>query len=353
MDAAEELAPRVGTAAACDALGVSRATLYRRRRPPSTREAPRRRPPPARSLSAEERSGVVAALHADRFADRAPAAVYATLLDEGTYLCSIRTMYRILDAEGEARERRDQLRHPRYAKPRLEARAPNEVWTWDITRVQGPGRGEWYALYVVLDLFSRYVVGWMLARSERGELAGRLLRECALRERIAEGRLTVHMDRGAPMVSKPVAWLLADLGVSRSFSRPRVSDDNPFSESHFKTLKYRPGFPERFEDLDHARAFCRDFFRWYNTAHRHSGIGLHTPAAVHHGVAAAATTVRAAALARAYAAHPERFVKSPPTPPRIPDVVRINPLEAHGRVTSLSGPRGPEMESAPAKETSQ
>ena len=318
------LAPEVGMARACRVLGVARATAYRHRLPGVASPARPRRPPPL-ALSEQERSAVLGELHSERFADASPAQVYATLLDEGTYLASERTMYRLLTAAAEVRERRDQLRHPAYARPELLATGPNELWSWDITKLKGPATWTWFYLYVILDVFSRYVPGWMVATRESAVLAARLIAETVEKEGIAPGQLTIHADRGTSMRSKPVALLLADLGVERTHSRPHVSNDNPFSESQFRTLKYRPTFPARFGSLEDARAFCRGFFPWYNTQHRHSGIGLLTPAVVHAGLAAQATAARAITLTRAYEAHPERFVRRPPTPPALPTAVWINP----------------------------
>ncbi len=323
IETALVVAPEIGLAGACRALGVSRATAYRHRSPKPPVAPSRRRSPLA--LSDEERSAVLAQLHAPRFVDASPAAVYATLLDEGTYLASERTMYRILAGAAEVRERRAQLRHPAYAKPELLATGPNELWSWDITKLKGPAKWTWFYLYVILDVFSRYVPGWMVATGESAALAERLIADTVTKEGIEPGRLTIHADRGSSMASKPVALLLADLGIAKSHSRPHVSNDNPYSEAHFKTLKYRPGFPARFGSLEDARAFCRTFFTWYNTEHRHSGIGLMAPASVHAGRAVEVTAARAITLAEAYAAHPERFVRRPPTPPALPTAVWINP----------------------------
>jgi len=324
METAFVVAPEIGLAGACRALGVSRATAYRHRNPRVASPArPRRHPPSA--LSDEERSAVLAELHSPRFADASQAAVYATLLDEGTYLASERTMYRLLTANAEVRERRNQLRHPAYARPELLATGPRELWSWDITKLRGPAKWTYYQLYVILDVFSRYVPGWMVATAESAVLAERLIAATAAKEGIAPGQLTIHADRGTSMRSKPVALLLADLGVERTHSRPHVSNDNPFSESHFRTLKYRPAFPARFGSLEDARAFCSEFFTWYNGEHRHSGIGLLTPAVVHAGLAAEVTAARAVTLTRAYEAHPERFVRHPPRPPQVPTAVWINP----------------------------
>jgi putative transposase len=324
MTAAQELATAVGAAPACEALGIPRASYYRRIRPPAE-PAVRPRKTPARALVPEERTAVLNALHSEHFADKAPAEVYATLLDEGQYLCSIRTMYRVLAAAGEVKERRDQLRHPAYKKPELLATAPNQVWSWDITKLLGPAKWTYFYLYVILDLFSRYVVGWMVADGESAALASQLIEETCRKQNIAPGQLTLHADRGSSMKSKSVAFLLSDLGVTKTHSRPHVSDDNPFSESQFKTLKYRPDFPERFGSIQDARAFCRDFFPWYNAEHRHSGIGLLTPQSVHYGTAADVVAARQRILLAAYDAHPERFVMKAPQAPKLPTAVWINP----------------------------
>jgi len=280
-------------------------------------------------LSAEETRAVLDVLHEDRFADLAPAQVYATLLDEQRYLCSERTMYRVLAANHESRERRDQLVHPRYAAPELLATRPNQLWSWDITKLRGPTKWSYFYLYVIIDVFSRYVVGWMIAPRESATLAERLIGETCARYGIQPGQLTVHADRGSSMRSKLVAQLLADLGVTKTHSRPHVSNDNPFSEAGFKTLKYRPDFPERFGCIEDARAYCVDFFDWYNGDHYHSGIGLNTPEDVHYGRAQQRVDQRAAVLAAAQLAHPERFVRGAPKPPALPTAVWINkPKEA-------------------------
>ncbi|MBI3629711.1 MAG: IS3 family transposase [Candidatus Rokubacteria bacterium] len=318
-----ELAPVVGTRAACAALVVSRATHYRhavgRRHGPS---APR--PAPPRSLAVEERATILEVLHSERFVDASPGAVVATLLDEGRYLASERTMYRILAANQEVRERRDQLRHPTYARPELLATRPNELWSWDITKLKGPTKWTYFQLYVILDVFSRYVPGWMVATAESATLAERLIADSVAKAGIEPDSLTIHADRGSSMRSKPVALLLADLGIVKSHGRPHTSNDNPYSEAQFKTLKYRPGFPERFGSLEDARAFCRRFFAWYNTCHRHSGIAMYTPADVHHGRTVALHQVRTSVLVDAYVAHPERFINGPPRPRPVPAEAWIN-----------------------------
>ena len=326
--AIEHLAPLIGTRAACAALGQPRATYYRQHRrsptPPPSRPARAPAPQP-RALRPAERTEVLGLLHQERFVDQAPASVYATLLDEGRYLCSVPTMYRLLRAEGEVHERRRQASHPATVKPELLASAPNQVWSWDITKLLGPAKWTSYYLYVVLDIFSRYVTGWLLASQESAALAERLLGETIRNHAIQPAQLTIHADRGTSMASKPVALLLADLGVTKSHSRPHCSNDNPYSEAQFKTLKYRPEFPDRFGSIEDARAFCQRFFAWYNHAHRHSGIGFHTPADVHFGRAASVQVERAAVLATAYAAHPERFVRQTPSPPPLPGPAWINP----------------------------
>jgi putative transposase len=317
-----ELSPRTGIAPACAALGLSRATYYNAQKPPTVRKP---RPKPVRALAPAEREQVVAVLHEPRFADQAPAEIYATLLDEKRYLCSERTLYRVLAADAVVRDRRDQLRHPHYTAPQLLATRPNELWSWDITKLLGPTRWTYYYLYVLLDVFSRYVVGWLLAEREAAVLAGQLIAQSCERQGIRPGQLTVHADNGAPMKAKTTALLLADLGVTRTHSRPHVSNDNPFSESQFKTIKYRPDFPERFGSLEHGRSFCGDLFPWYNTEHHHVGLGLFTPHDVHYGLAEAKREQRARVLAEAFARNPERFPNGLPQPKAVPTAVWINP----------------------------
>ncbi len=331
MDAVTHLAPTVGVVDACECLGVARASFYRQRPvlgPPASPAPepalPTERSAPPRALGPAERAGVLAVLHEERFQDRSPAAVQATLLDEGQYLCSIRTMYRILAQEGESRERRDQLVHPAYQKPELLATAPNQLWSWDITKLLGPAKWTYFYLYVILDVFSRYVVGWMVGHRESAELAKQFIEETVRKHDIPAGQLNIHADRGRVMTSKPVAFLMADLGVTKTHSRPYVSDDNPYSESQFRTLKYRPEFPDRFGCLQDSRAFCQEFFIWYNDQHRHSGLGLLTPAVVHFGQAPAVLAARQVVLDAAYQAHPDRFVRRPPKPLPLPSEVWIN-----------------------------
>ena len=341
METTRSLAQTAGVAPACRALGVARTSFYRWSRPPSCLPGTSPVPVPVlrpqryspRALGPEERTAVLDQLHAPRFVDTAPAAVYATLLDEGVYLASERTMYRILAQQGEAGERRNQLTHPAYAKPELLATGPNQVWSWDITKLYGPQKWTYYYLYVILDIYSRALVGWMVADRESAALAEQLIADSAAQQGIVPGTLTLHADNGSSMTSKAVAFLLADLGVTKSHSRPYVSDDNPFSESQFKTLKYRPGFPERFFTLEEARSFCRDFFRWYNTEHRHSGIAMMTPDMMHTGRAVAVHAARQEVLHQAYAEHPERFVRRAPAPRPLPNAVYINPPKPAPAVT--------------------
>lgn len=320
----------LGVLEACSALGLPRATWYRSQAPVS-RETPgsddKTRPSVAspRALRDDERASVLDELNSERFADIAVPQVHATLLDEGRYLCSPRTMYRVLKAAGQVRERRDQLRHPAYAKPELLASAPNQLWSWDITKLKGPVKWSHYHRYVILDVYSRYVVGWMIAARESAALASRLIEETIRKQGVDRGQLTLHADRGSSMRSKEVALLLADLGVIKTHSRPHVSNDNPYSEAHFKTLKYRPEFPERFGSLEDARDLCRRFFDWYNREHRHSGVAMMTPLDVHTGRAQPIAARRAEVLDQAHQRHPERFVRGSPAPQRTPSLAWINP----------------------------
>lgn len=322
MSATGDLAQRVGVRAACRALAVPRPTYYRQRQP---RRAARPRPRPPLALSAVEEQTVIDVLHSERFLDQAPTEVYATLLDEDVYHCSARTMYRILDRHDELHERRRQLVRPAAVKPELLATAPNQVWSWDITKLLGPVKWTYFYLYVLLDIFSRYVVGWLIAEHESAALARRLIAQSCVQHGIARGQLTVHSDRGPSMTSKLVAQLLADLGLTKTHSRPYTSNDNPFSEALFKTTKYRPEFPERFGSLPDALAFGRVFFPWYNTEHHHSGIGFLTPEMVHYGQSAGVLQARSATLARAFELHPARFKGRQPQPPRLLPAVWINP----------------------------
>ena len=312
-----------GVAPLCHSLGVSRATYYRQQRPPCQDSQPR--PSPPRALDRGKRQEVLDVLHSERFVDRAPVEVVYTLLEEGTYLCSERTMYRILEENQESRERRDQLRHPEYKKPELVATAPNQVWSWDITKLKGPEKWTYYYLFVMLDIFSRYVVGWMIAAHENAKLAKYLIRETCSKQGIQPNTLVIHSDRGSPMTALTTGQLLAELDVQRSLSRPHVSDDNPFSESQFKTLKYSPGFPNRFGCITDALSHCRVFFKWYNRQHRHSGIQYLTPYQVHYGKAEQLFQQRHHAMMDAYNTHPERFVHGPPKLQCLPEAVWINP----------------------------
>ena len=326
MNAVERLAPVVGTKVACEGFGVSRATLYRRRARCATPPVEsKKRPSPPRALSVEEKQTVLDILHSERFMDKAPHEVYAILLDEGKYHCSVSTMYRLLRESREVRERRNQLRHPVYQKPELLATGPNQVWSWDITKLLGPVKWTYFYLYVILDIFSRYVVGWMVATRESAKLAERLIGETCEKQGIEPGQLTIHADRGSSMRSKPIALLLTDLGIAKTHSRPHTSNDNPYSESQFKTLKYRPEFPSRFGAIEDARSFCQVFFSWYNNEHRHTGIGLLTPEVVHYGQAEAVLAARKEVLRCAHQKHPERFVRKVPLPQPLPKAAWINP----------------------------
>jgi putative transposase len=325
MEAAKKLAAIVNWTQACLALGVARVSAYRFWKRKENAIQPRKPFKPDRSLSDAEKDEVLAVLHSERFADIAPQEVYATLLDEGIYLCSVRTMYRILEENKEVRERRNQAAHVEYAKPELLATQPNELWSWDITKLKGPVKWSYFHLYVIIDVFSRYVVGWMVADRESSELAKRLISETIRKQEADPSHLTIHADRGSSMKSKCVALMLSDLGVTKTHSRPHVSNDNPFSESQFKTMKYRPEFPTRFGSIEDARAFGVDFFNWYNTEHHHSGIALLTPEMVHYGLAEQVRLNRNVTLQQAYQEHPERFVRKKPEPPRLPDAVWINP----------------------------
>jgi putative transposase len=333
MQAVSTIHEKFGVREACLAVGLARATWYRAQartscETPGSRSETRPRATSPRALSSAERQSVLDLVHQPRFIDLSVPQVWATALDEGIYICSRSTMYRYLGAQGEVRERRDQLRRPVYKKPELLATGPNQVWTWDITKLKGPTKWSYFHLYVILDIFSRKVVGWMVARRESAALAKRLIAATIAKEGIVPGQLTIHADRGSSMTSKDVALLMADLGVTKTHSRPHVSNDNPFSESHFKTVKYRPDFPERFGSLEDARAFCARFFEWYNNHHRHSGIGWMTPSDVHHHRAPHVRAERARVLDAAYQIHPERFVRKPPTPPALPTAVWINPPAA-------------------------
>jgi len=316
------LGERIGVEAACAALIVPRSSYYRARTKQPERTNPKISP---RAFSQVEKIKVREELNSERFQDRSPREVYATLMDEGRYLCSWRSMYRILDENQEVRERRDQLRHPNYVKPELLATTPNQLWSWDITKLLGPSKWTYFYLYVILDVYSRYVVGWMIAERESAALAEELIWQTCVRQGIQHGQLTVHADRGSAMTSKPVALLLADLGVTKTHSRPHVSNDNPYSEAQFKTMKYRPDYPTRFGCLQDARAWAAEFFNWYNREHHHTGLALLTPADVHFRRAAHVLQKRQVVLQAAYEKTPERFVKGIPHPIQLPKAVWINP----------------------------
>ena len=329
IQSVEGLGVAVGVSTACQAFDVSRASVYRARRVVEPELQPLPEPATSvRALSQTEKAEVRQMLNSQRFQDSAPRQVYATLLDEGQYLCSWRTMYRILDANDEVCERRNQLCHPNYVKPELLATKPNELWSWDITKLLGPAKWTYYYLYVILDVFSRFVVGWMIAERESASLAKELIAETCARQGIQPDQLTVHADRGSSMTSKPVAFLLADLGVTKTHSRPHVSNDNPYSEAQFKTLKYRPDYPARFGCQPDARSWAKDFFDWYDYEHHHTALGLLTPADVHYGRAQAVIQQRQQVLQAAYQKNPERFVKGLPKPLQLPEAVWINPPKA-------------------------
>ena len=337
---AEEMAETVGVSEACRTLGVPRSSLYRARKP---KPASSPRPTPPRALDSAEKAGVRAVLNSERFCDSAPREVYATLLDEGEYLCHWRTMYRILEEHDEVHERRNQRRHPVSVRPELRATGPNQLWSWDITQLRGP-KGVYHYLYVILDVFSRFVPGWMIAERELARLAEQLIAETCAKQGIPKDQLVLHSDRGSAMRSKTVAQLLIDLRVAKSHSRPYTPTDNPYSESQFKTMKYRPEYPEQFSEQKEARGWARGFLHWYNHEHHHSSLGLMTPAAVHYGLAETVYEQRLQVLAAAYAAHPERFVRGEPTPPRWPDEVWINPPQKGREAADLVDPATSETE---------
>jgi putative transposase len=340
MTAALQVMPRTGVTPVLYAMGLSVATFYRQRRGP---RFVRPRPRPASALSETEQSAALALLHSERFVDKAPAEMVATLLGEGEYVCSERTMYRLLEAHGEVKERRDQLRHPAYKKPELVATAPNQVWSWDITKLKTHAKWVYLYLYVVLDIFSRYVVGWMLAEHENAVHAERLLGETIERQGVKPHQLVIHADRGQPMRSKRVSQLLADLDVTRSHSRPHVSDDNPFSESQFKTLKYHPQFPDHFGGHEDGLGFCREFFRWYNDEHHHSALAYLTPRQVHHGETDQALRRRHEIMLAAYAKNPRRFIGGPPTLATLAPAVYINPPKPAANEGVLDAPASAEV----------
>lgn len=334
MKEAFQHAQTLGKAPVLRALGLSRASFYRRfcdfgPKPALAHNRAERQTcrVNGRALSTQERQAVRDLLYGEAYIDQTPTQIYAALLDKGIYHCSPRTMYRLLETDGPCRERTRNRTHPHYEKPELLATLPNQLWSWDITRLKGPAPCYWYQLYVILDVYSRYVVAWMVADHESQELATQFIDQAIAAQNVAPGTLTIHADRGSAMTSKSVALLLSDLGVVKTHSRPHVSNDNPYSEAQFKTLKYRPQFPARFGSIEDARATCGQLFRWYNGEHYHSGIALLTPAAVHYGTATAIIAQRQIALDAAYLANPERFVNKPPKHPALPEAVWINPPE--------------------------
>ena len=324
-EAITELQPLIGTRKACRATGRPQASHYRRhRQSPAPVPPPRTPRPQPRALSAAERAHVRAVLNDPEHVDKAPAAVYHELLDDGIYLASVSTMYRILRDHDEVHERRRQAVHPARVKPELVATQPNQVWSWDITKLHGPAKWTYYYLYVIIDIYSRYVVGWLIAEHESAALAEKLLADTITKHNAEPGQLTIHADNGSSMASKPVAFLLADLGVTKTHSRPHTSNDNPYSEAQFKTLKYRPDFPASFGSITHARAFCQHFFTWYNTDHYHSGVAWHHPIDVHYGRSETVRATRADVLTDAFTRTPERFVRKHPEPPTPPAAAWIN-----------------------------
>lgn len=334
MQNAQQMAIELPITQVCHSLGLPRSSFYRQRQGQKAKKASISAKPD-RTLSEAERENVRNVLNSDRFQDKSPYQVYATLLDdEQTYLCSISSMYRILHENDEVQERREQRQHPHYVKPELLATQPNQLWSWDITKLLGPAKWTYYYMYVILDVFSRYVVGWLISEQESAQLAEQFIAESCFKQNICQEQLTLHADRGSSMTSKKVAHLLADLGVTKTHSRPYTSNDNPYSEAQFKTMKYRPSYPDHFGSIEDARAWAKPFFHWYNHEHRHTGLGLMTPAAIHTGQAAQLTAQRRATLQAAYEKHPERFVKGQPQPLQIPDKVWINPPQVDGRPSS-------------------
>lgn len=312
----------------CQGLDMVRATAYRfweRKKSPTTQK-PRNLFIHSRALSEDEKQDVVEVMNSQRFQDSAPAQIQATLLDEGKYLCSVRTMYRILTERGEVKERRKRVDRKHYPKPELLATGPNQVWSWDITKLLGPQKWAYFYLYVMMDIFSRYVVGWMIENKESAALAKVLIEESMEKQNLSKDhKLTIHSDRGAPMTAKTVTQLMADLGVIKSLSRPHVSNDNPFSEATFSTIKGCPTYPGRFGSIQDARGWGRNLFPWYNDEHKHSGIGYYTAEAVHYGRAQEFYELRRQTLIKAYETHPERFVNKIPKPYDVPQKVWINP----------------------------
>jgi putative transposase len=325
MREATSLKAAVGAVAACKGLQISRSTFYRHYKPCISNAGNKSRPAPPLALKAEEKQKVIDLLHSSQFVDMAPHEVYATLLDDGIYHCSIRTMYRYLkQVHGHVKERRRQVQRPNYKKPELLATTPNELWSWDITKLKSVNKWTCFYLYVIIDVFSRYIVGWMVAYSEQTALAKRLIKQPCIKQEIQPDQLTIHADRGSSMKSKGVADLLVDLKVMKTHSRPHVSNDNPYSESNFKTLKYCPQFPGMFGSIEDARLFCRDFINWYNRGHHHSDIGLVTPEQVHYNLSQKIYDNRTNVLLKAFGKHPKRFKGKMPLPPEIPQEAWIN-----------------------------
>jgi putative transposase len=321
------LSEKIGTKTACDVFGLPRSTYYYQLEPEVQVDFPSKRKSPNFAYSQQEKQEILNIMNSDIYLDQTPYEIYASQLDEGNYLCSIRTLYRILDENNQVKERRNIKRTNTYQKPELLATQPNQVWSWDITKLKGPQKWTYFYLYVIIDIFSRYVVGWLVAFREKSSLAHKLIKETYERQNIEQGQLTIHADRGSSMKSKPVAFLLSDLGVTKSHSRPYVSNDNPYSESQFKTMKYRPDFPDNFNCIAAAREFCRNFFGWYNTKHYHSGIGFLTPESVHYGFAEKILLNRKDVLLQAFEKNPQRFRNKRPVLKNLLKSVWINKPE--------------------------
>ena len=339
MKQTSKLSKHVGTKRACRELCMPRASYYRFMTPSSRKRKGKleKKTKSPLALTTEERQKVLDLLHCEKYIDQAPNEIYANLLDHGQYFCSVRTMYRYLSQEGEIKERRNQKRHVKYEKPELLTSRPNQLWSWDITKLKGPKKWNYFHLYVIMDVYSRYVVGWVVANKEQAVLAKQFISETAAKQGINADQLTIHADRGSSMKSKPVALLMSDLGITKTHSRPHTSNDNPYSEAQFKTLKYRPEFPERFGSLSDARQFCQRFFKWYNDEHYHSGIGYLTPKTVHYRLDRAVRQARQAVLDIAYENNPSRFKGKKPKPAELPEKVWINkPKEEKKKEAEMS-----------------
>jgi len=317
------ISEEIGTESACNAFSLPRSSYYYKSSS-ATDIALAERNLPDFAYSKEEREEILMVMNSDAYMDKTPYDIHASQLDKGNYLCSVSTMYRILDENNQLKERRNIKRSNNYQKPELLATEANQVWSWDITKLKGPAKWTYFYLYVIIDIFSRFVVGWMVAYRESATLAQKLIKETCEKQKIEANQLTIHADRGSSMKSKAVAFLLSDLGVTKTHSRPYVSNDNPYSESHFKTMKYRPDFPGNFNSMVETREFCRSFFDWYNKEHYHSGIGFLTPESVHYGFADDVLKKRKKVLIKAYEKNPKRFRFKKPNQKNIPKSVWIN-----------------------------